>query len=514
MTTFGRRLALGFVLAVAVLGLIGGVALRSAFLMEDAAGGVTRSHQGLRLLANLLNEMSEAEAAQRAFMLTKDEAYVAALDKSMGEVKDGFAAMRAAPAWAARDKDLDDTQRDITALFQLFRERIAERRSITMEEVTRSPKVALVRQRMEQLRARFARMERDEVAQLEARSGAMSETTRLVKWVGLGGSLLGLLIVAVTGVALQRLLADMVGAAAADVARQARELEASSLQQAAAAKQTSSSALELTATMHEVQAAANQIAQRSSEVEEMASASAQSARSGGVAMHQAREATVTMQRQIDLVVTQMTTLGREVQGASVVLGAIEDLAERTNILAINATIEAYSAGEAGERFRVVADEIRRLAEKVRADAFDIRNQLESIRNVSNATIMSTEAGAKAVTTSATLFSDVASMFALISERVGASELASKEIKMATHQQSSAGRQLETALVDVGRATTDAEDVAQRNLRTAEALSRTAQRLSAFVASPAIRRVVPAGNRASPAEASAPPDAPARPAQPS
>ncbi len=98
--------------------------------------------------------------------------------------------------------------------------------------------------------------------------------------------------------------------------------------------------------------------------------------------------------------------------------------------------------------------------------------------------MSTEAGVKAVAANSSLFSEAEAMFSLISERVAASDIASKEIRMATHQQSTAGRQLEVALNDVGRATTDAEQVAQRNLETAAALSKTAQQLSAFVASPA------------------------------
>ncbi|WP_431257419.1 HAMP domain-containing methyl-accepting chemotaxis protein [Roseateles chitinivorans] len=483
MKTFGRSLALGFLLAALVLCGVGTVAMRSAYLMETAADGVTQSHQGLRILAELLNDVAEAEAAQRGFMLTKDAVYLTALDKSTAEVNADMAEIRVTPAWRSRAVDLDNTEKDIAALLVLFRERIADRQTMTLEEVTRSPKVNQVRQRMERLRGRFNTMEQDEVEHLVARSAEMGQTTRLVKAVGLGGTALGLLIVVVTGLVLQRLLMQMVGASAVDVAARARELEASSLKQAGATKQTSSAAVELTATMHEVQAAANQIAQRSTEVEEMASASTRAASAGSQAMARAREATVGLSQQIDRVVTQMTTLGKEVQGASTVLGAIEELAERTNILAINATIEAYGAGDAGERFRVVADEIRRLAEKVRADAVDIRRQLDSIRNVSNATIMSTEAGVKAVAANSSLFSEAEAMFSLISERVAASDIASKEIKMATHQQSSAGRQLEVALTDVGRATADAEQVAQRNLETAAALSKTAQRLSAFVASP-------------------------------
>ena len=191
MKTFGRSLALGFLLAAAVLCGVGAVALRSAYLMEAAADGVTQSHQGLRLLAELLNDVAEAEAAQRGFMLTKDTAYLTALDKSKAEVNAELGEIRQTPAWRSRVAELNDTEQDISALFALFRERIADRQTMSLEETTRSPKVNQVRQRMERLRARFAELERGEIAQLEARSAEMGQTTRLVKAAGLGGTALG-----------------------------------------------------------------------------------------------------------------------------------------------------------------------------------------------------------------------------------------------------------------------------------------------------------------------------------
>ena len=134
-----------------------------------------------------------------------------------------------------------------------------------------------------------------------------------------------------------------------------------------------------------------------------------------------------------------------------------------------------------------------MAEKMRTDAMDIKSQLESIRNSSNATIMSTEAGFKAVEASSALFGEVDAALDLIAARVVASDTASREIRMATLQQSTAAQQLETALNEVNRATLDSEGASRRNLETATAVAATADRLSAFVAPPtelvAMRRMV-------------------------
>ena len=70
---------------------------------------------------------------------------------------------------------------------------------------------------------------------------------------------------------------------------------------------------------------------------------------------------------------------------------MSELAEQTNILAINATIEAAGAGEAGTRFAVVADEIRKLADRVGGSAKEIRGLIEDIRSAVNTSIMATEA---------------------------------------------------------------------------------------------------------------------------
>ena len=75
-----------------------------------------------------------------------------------------------------------------------------------------------------------------------------------------------------------------------------------------------------------------------------------------------------------------------------VLDIVSELAEQTNILAINATIEAAGAGEAGKRFAVVADEIRKLADRVTGSTKEIRMLNDEVRSAVNTTVMATETG--------------------------------------------------------------------------------------------------------------------------
>jgi methyl-accepting chemotaxis protein len=103
-----------------------------------------------------------------------------------------------------------------------------------------------------------------------------------------------------------------------------------------------------------------------------------------------------IRRQVDLIVTHMLDLGKKSQQIGGILEIINELAEQTNILAINATIEASGAGDAGKRFAVVADEIRKLADRVGGSTKEIRVLIEEIRSAVNTTVMATEGGSKAV----------------------------------------------------------------------------------------------------------------------
>ena len=77
----------------------------------------------------------------------------------------------------------------------------------------------------------------------------------------------------------------------------------------------------------------------------------------------------------------MLELGKKSQQIGAVLDIVTELAEQTNILSINATIEAAGAGEAGKRFAIVADEIRKLADRVAGSAKEIRALIDDVRTL-------------------------------------------------------------------------------------------------------------------------------------
>ncbi len=278
------------------------------------------------------------------------------------------------------------------------------------------------------------------------------------------------LVAAALALLLTRALSRQIGAAVGHVQSSAAELQAAASQQASGAKEQAGAMTEISTTISELVATSRQIAESAQRVAQIAEQTAAAARNGEGTVDKGQESIAGIRRQIDLVVSHMLDLGRKSQEIGAVLDIVAELAEQTNILAINATIEASGAGEAGKRFSVVAEEIRKLADRVAASTKGIRNQVDDVRGAVNTTVMATESGAKAVDAGARQFSEVAQAFKQIAALVGTTTEAAREIELSTKQQASAAEQVRIAVTDVAQATQETETSSSQTLQTASQLA--------------------------------------------
>ena len=103
--------------------------------------------------------------------------------------------------------------------------------------------------------------------------------------------------------------------------------------------------------------------------------------------------------------SQMLALGKQAEDIGVIMSVISDIADQTNLLALNAAIEAARAGEAGRGFAVVADEVRKLAEKVMLATKDVNGAVTSIQRSTQANITMVEQSVDEIVKSAELGSE-------------------------------------------------------------------------------------------------------------
>lgn len=288
------------------------------------------------------------------------------------------------------------------------------------------------------------------------------------------------LFAAVTAIFLSRALTRQVGSAVQHVQNSSAELQTTANEQATGARETASAMSEVTTTMGELLVTTRQISESAQRVAHMAQETASAAHSGDEMVAKMQAAIGEIRQQVDQIVSHMLDLGRKSQQIGGVLDIINELAEQTNILSINATIEAAGAGEAGKRFAVVGDEIRKLADRVSSSTKEIRGLVEEIRGAVNTTVLATEGGSKAVDIGLRHFEDVNKSFQQITSLVATTSEAAQEIELGTKQQTTAVEQVNGAMAGAAQAARETETSTRQTLQTATQLARLSHDLSQIV----------------------------------
>ena len=479
--TFGKKIAAGFALSFVFLAAIGAVAYRSIDILSRTMTWRTHTHVVLEQLLHLGGLMKDAETGQRGYIITGDESFlepyqaaVTGIAKAVGDLRELTSDNPAQQALIGRAEPL------IAAKLSELKRTIEIRRNRDVEQATKVVHEGEGKKFMDELRRVLADMEHEERNLLVQRDEAVVSAVSTANFTIVFGTLLSLVLMTGAGFMITRSLTRQIGAAVQHMQSSSTELQAASNQQATGAREQSTAMIEITTTMTELLATSKQIAESARRVSHIAEDTARGARAGEQTVSKANELIEGIRRQVDLIVTHMLDLGKKSQQIGGILEIVNELAEQTNILAINATIEAAGAGESGRRFAVVADEIRKLADRVGGSTREIRGLIDEIRAAVNATVMTTEGGSKAVDAGTRQFLEVATAFGQIAGLVSTTTEAAREIELSTKQQSTAVEQVKTAVSDVAQATRETEASSSQTLQTASQLASLSRALMLMV----------------------------------
>lgn len=477
--TFGQRLGVGMAVLLSLtiaIGLVAVYGLRAVVASKDHVIGVTGQ--------NLIDAERLGAAAERknvrGFLLTRDPRFLDDMREARQEFVSILEHLKKNVDAQSERKLLEAVARREAEHEQAAQRIVAMRRGeVDLSNVvdafaeTVAPKHQQLGASLETFIAEETRI-RDDAKR--ASTEIASSATTLVIVIAIAAALIAVFVT----IFLTRALGRQIGGAVGQIQSSSTELQSAASQQATASKEQSTAMNEIATTINELLVTARQIAESAQRVAHIAGQTASAARAGDGTVEKANESITAIRRQVDLVVAHMLELGKKSQQIGLVLDIVSELAEQTNILAINATIEAVGAGESGRRFAVVADEIRKLADRVGGSAKEVRGLIDEVRGAVNTTVMATETGFKAVEAGSKQFGEVASAFKHIASAVATTSDAGREIELSTKQQSTAVEQVNVAIANVAQATRETEASSSQTLQTASLLARLSQDLSRLV----------------------------------
>lgn len=228
----------------------------------------------------------------------------------------------------------------------------------------------------------------------------------------------------------------------------AAEILATTQQQASATKEQAAAVQQITSTVEEISQSSAQVSDRSRVVASAAQAMAMSGGAGMEAVRHTSRAMESIREQAESVAENVVALSEKTQAIGEIIATVNDIAEQSNLVALNAAIEAADAREGGRRFAVVANEIKNLADQAKEATGQVRSILEEIQKGINTSVMLTEEAVKRVEAGREKTQLAEQTIRKMSENIQENVSAFQQIVSATNQQQIGLEQVTQALHEI------------------------------------------------------------------
>jgi len=272
-----------------------------------------------------------------------------------------------------------------------------------------------------------------------------------------------------------------------EIREAALQLSTSSAEVLAAATQNESSTSaqasaihETTATMEELKGASHQIAENAQMVASIAEQTLSGARQGEGAIKSFMTSMESVKENAVEVDDAIAKLSKRVERIGTVVEVIDEIADRSDLLALNAALEGAKAGEAGRGFSIVAAEMRRLAENVMESTKEIKNLITEIREATHAAKEASDGNKKMAAEGEKLGGHAMQSVSGILTGIQETSDAARVIHLATQQQRTATEQVVQSMSEIEEVTRQAQAGSRQATGAAAELTKLAERLAALV----------------------------------
>jgi methyl-accepting chemotaxis protein len=278
---------------------------------------------------------------------------------------------------------------------------------------------------------------------------------------------------------LQQTLADLRDASG-KLEQGAQDILGSATRQAAMASQQAAAINETSTTASEIAQTSKQATEHADSVIQMTQRSDDLSHEGLQVVEESVKAAAALGDQVKRIASTMTDLSERTLQVGEIIATVKDLAEQSNLLALNASIEASKAGEHGRGFAVVAMEMRNLAEQSKGAAGQIRGILSEIQKGARDAAEATDEGAKRATSATGLARSAGEAIEGLAMVIRESALAARQIANNTRQQTIGVEQIVSAISELSQAINESANGTLSIEAGTATLSDISKRLSAAV----------------------------------
>lgn len=478
--TVSRRIFAGFsiilVLVIAVA-LLGAWALRAATSSYERA--IIQRRTSLVPALNLNIEARGANMAYLKYLLDGTEAQAHERDSILNVARGILTGLQDSAETDTDRQGLRDYGTAFARWVKVTDSAMAARRAGKLDEALRirANDEHPIRLKMDStLDAEIARVKASANATAEA-GGRTADNSRLA--IIIGGVLaivLGILSAVLLNNSISRPLQETSGVIAAG----STEILAATTEQAAGANETLAAVSQTVATVDQVTQTAEQAAERARAVADTAQRAAEMGKSGRRAVDETVTGMSAVKDQVESIGRSILSLAEQAQAIGEIITAVNDIAEQTNLLALNAAVEAARAGEAGRGFAVVASEIKSLAEQSKRSTVQVRQILGEIQRATSAAVMTTEQGTKQAVAASKQINEAGETIRALADAIQEASQASAQIVASAGQQALGMEQIRHAVGNIHQATQQNLSASRQSEQAAQDLTRLGDRLLGLV----------------------------------